>query len=151
MVVARNGRRRQTVCDPVRCEGGIVTPLWDRQYCTDGDKVDGLCYPRCPAGMSRVAGAPTVCRSNGVASYGRGVGDTLKCAAGKSEDSAGLCYNAAPSGFSKQSLGLVSQNCPPGTQDFGVGCTRESYSREGTFPYKVEMRPTRKEILADDA
>ena len=113
------------------CSGGeVVGRLHNGGVCpSDREKIDGLCYKRCPAGMSHVPGMPYLCRANGVpVSEGRGAGTPMKCAAGET-NIAGLCYNNCPSGSVMQSLGLCSQTCPQNTTDFGVGCTRESYSR----------------------
>ena len=110
-----------------RLDGGGTCP-------SDREKIDGLCYKRCPAGMSHVPGMPYLCRANGVpVSEGRGAGTPMKCASGEKEI-AGLCYNNCPSGSVMQSLGLCSQTCPSGTNDFGVGCTRESYNRGAGRP-----------------
>jgi hypothetical protein len=136
-------------CDFWGC-GCIKKTLFDRQYCPGGDLIDGLCYKKCPAGKEHVPGMPYLCRTVGDVSYTRTAGTLPSCAAGKTEDSAGLCYDAAPPGYQKQSLGLISQVCPPGSADYGVGCTRESYSRDGKFPFLAEVRPTRKEVLEED-
>lgn len=43
---------------------------------THPDRVDGLCYKRCPADKpERIAGMPYLCYKGGPLSYGRGVGD----------------------------------------------------------------------------
>ena len=77
-------------CSPVL--GGITTTLFQRQTCgADEDKIDGLCYKKCPAGMEHVPGAPYDCRTVGDISYSRGSGEPLKCPAGKVQDGA-LCY-----------------------------------------------------------
>lgn len=118
------------------CSGGrVVGRLNNGGTCpSDRERIDGLCYKRCPAGMSHVPGMPYLCRANGVpVSEGRGAGTPMKCASGEKEI-AGLCYNNCPSGSVMQSLGLCSQTCPSGSNDFGVGCTRESYNRGAGRP-----------------
>jgi hypothetical protein len=121
--------------------GCIKATAFDRQTCPDGmEKVDGLCYNRCPDGSSRVPGMPYLCRVNGEISYPRDAGSPLKCPAGKTEDSAGLCYDTAPDGYEKQTLGLLSQKCPAGATDMGVGCVRESSSRAGALALITEVR-----------
>jgi hypothetical protein len=131
--------------------GAGTMPKLFRKECYDGrEYIDGLCYANCPPGKERVPGMPYLCRAVGEVSYTRSAGTVPKCSAGKTEDSAGLCYDAAPAGFEKQSLGLVSQVCPPGSTDFGVGCLRESYAREGKFPFVAEIRPTRAEVVEAD-
>jgi hypothetical protein len=124
--------------------GNVVGRLNNGGTCpSDREKIDGLCYKRCPAGMSHVPGMPYLCRTTGVpVSEGRGAGFPMKCARGETEIS-GLCYNTCPSGSVMQSLGLCSQSCPAGSTDFGVGCTRESYSRGAGRPkilIKVKSR-----------
>ena len=123
------------------CSGGrLVGRLNNGGTCgADREKIDGLCYNRCPAGWEHVAGMPYNCKKSGVPlSEGRGAGSPMKCAAGEKEI-AGLCYNNCPSGSLMQSLGLCSQVCPSGSTDFGVGCTRESYNR-GVGRPKITIR-----------
>jgi hypothetical protein len=118
------------------CSGGrLVGRLNNGGTCgSDREKIDGLCYNRCPAGWEHVAGMPYNCKKSGVPlSEPRGAGSPMKCAAGEKEI-AGLCYNNCPSGSVMQSLGLCSQSCPAGANDFGVGCTRESYNRGAGRP-----------------
>jgi hypothetical protein len=85
---------------------------------------------------------PYNCKRAGVPlSQGRGAGVPMKCAPGEIQKSAGLCYDACPSGYQDQSLGLCSQSCPAGSKDFGVGCTREGYNRGvGTIPFSVYLK-----------
>jgi len=109
---------------------------------SDREKIDGLCYKRCPPGSDHVPGMPYNCKKAGVPlSQGRGAGVPMKCAPGEIQKSAGLCYDACPSGYQDQSLGLCSQACPSGSKDFGVGCTREAYNRgAGTIPFSVYVK-----------
>jgi hypothetical protein len=115
--------------------GNVVGRLNNGGKCgSDREKIDGLCYNRCPAGWEHVAGMPYNCKKSGVPlSEPRGAGSPMKCAAGEKEI-AGLCYNECPSGSVMQSLGLCSQSCPAGANDFGVGCTREAYNRGAGRP-----------------
>ena len=54
---------------------------------------------------------------------------------------AGLCYGKIPPGYSRKTLGLLDQDCPGGSQDFGVGCTRQSYSRgAGVIPLGIRVK-----------
>ena len=59
-------------------EGGQIDPkkLTCDGYREHKDRVDGLCYKQCPAGMRRVPGLPSFCftGTRGL-SYGRGAGD----------------------------------------------------------------------------
>ena len=119
------------------------------------DWIDGLCYKSCPTGLNHVYLAPTQCAPARGFSYDRGVGKVLKCASDRialvpdivkgyraptSDTDAFLCYGGVPSGYTRKNLGTLDQNCPAGTTDFGVGCTRESYSRGiGVAKFKLVM------------
>lgn len=119
--------------------GAVRGRLNNGGTCPSGrNKIDGLCYAGCPAGQSHVAGMPYLCKANVPLSQGRGVGSPMICKDGEKEI-AGLCYNSCEAGSTMQSLGLCSQNCPAGTTDFGVGCTRESYTRPVGIP-AIRMR-----------
>ena len=125
-------------CSPVL--GGIVATAFDRYVCgADEDKIDGLCYKKCPAGMEHVPGAPYDCRTKGDISYSRGAGEPMKCPAGKIQDG-GLCYDERP-GW-KLLAGTYSQNCPAGATDIGVACERHNYNRgAGSVPLTIRMKP----------
>ena len=112
----------------------------------DREKVDGMCYKRCPAGMEHTPGMPYLCKTAGDLSYPRGAGKPMKCPPGLSEDSLGLCYRDPPPGFVKTTLGMMSDVCPPGSTDFGVGCTRNSYTRNGNIALKFELRHLKPEL-----
>lgn len=98
------------------------------------DKVDGLCYKKCPEGWEHVPGMPYNCRMTGAPSpYGRGVGVPMQCRDGKDQDGA-LCYDPPQKGW-KRLAATYWQNCPDGSKDIGVGCERENYNRGvGTMP-----------------
>jgi len=92
------------------------------------DKIDSLCYAKCPAGWEHVPGMPYNCRLIGApAPYGRGAGSPLKCPKDKIQDGA-LCYDPPQNGWYLLG-GTYWQSCPPGTKDFGVGCEKEGYNR----------------------
>jgi hypothetical protein len=110
----------RTHCEPVRCEGPETKGRLDHggNCPADREKVDGLCYQRCPAGWEHVPGAPYNCRRAGAAlSIPRGVGKPMTCPSNKTEDSAGLCYDSAPPGFRKSTLGMMETPCPPDSDD----------------------------------
>ena len=141
------GPKLSTKCDPIVCDpivtsgcGCIKLNLFQRQTCgADEDKIDGLCYKKCPAGMEHVPGAPYDCRTIGEISYSRGAGESMKCKAGEVQDGA-LCYQPRP-GY-KLLAGTYSQNCPDGARDIGVACERDKYYRPaGTIPLTIRMKP----------
>jgi len=104
-------------------------------HCDDNqDMVDGLCYAECPTGLHHVPGFPYQCVGADGISQMRGAGTVPGCKTGEVQ-SVGLCYRAPPTGYTNI-LGVEWQGCPPGTKDFGVGCTRESYTRGiGAIPW----------------
>jgi hypothetical protein len=122
--------------------GCIKQTLFDRQVCNaDEEKQGSLCYKKCAAGYY---GDGPVCYSNDGPfdreTYDRGVGEPLKCPSNMTQIGA-LCYPAIPPGYARQSLGLLSQTCPDGSRDFGVGCVREFYNRGiGMIPLDVKMK-----------
>lgn len=69
------------------------------------------------------------------ASYGRGVGEPLRCASGEDYD-AGLCYSKCPAGFN--GVGPVCwQPCPSGFRDDGVSCAKPAaYGRGAGYPWQ---------------
>jgi hypothetical protein len=127
-------------CSPVLA--GIVATLFDRQVCgADEDKIDGLCYRRCGAGMEHVPGAPYDCRTKGDISYYRGAGESMRCPAGKVQDGA-LCYE--PKMGWTLLAGTYSQDCPAGSTNIGVACQRDLYSRgAGNIPLSIRMKSRR--------
>jgi hypothetical protein len=136
-----------THCDPIYCDpiitrgcGCIKKTAFDRYTCPPGQTLHGsLCYLDCPAGQEHPPGMPNQCRTIGDISYERGIGDLPVCGAGATEKD-GLCYYLTP-GYVIQSAGLESDPCPPGSFDFGVGCTRESYNRGvGHIAFDMHMK-----------
>lgn len=120
--------------------GCIKKALWDRQYCADGgDLIDGLCYSACPEGKKHIPGMPYLCQTDGPLSIPLGTALPI-CGPGTSEDSLGLCYNDPPPGYVKSTLGMMETPCPPGSFDFGVGCTRESTFDVGGIPLDVYVK-----------
>lgn len=123
--------------------GCIKKALWERNECrSDEDRIDGLCYPKCPAGMSHPPGLPYDCRTDGDISYYRGSGQPMGCGPGENQDSLGLCYKDPPPGFKKSTLGMMETPCPEGTVgDFGVGCIRASHNRGlGKVALDIKMK-----------
>jgi len=99
---------------------------------SDREKIDGLCYNKCNEGEEHIPGMPYLCRVKGHGlSEGRGAGGIPNCGSNTNSDhphqDAALCYRNAPRGYNNSIAGVEWQQCPKGTTDFGVGCTRESY------------------------
>jgi hypothetical protein len=42
-------------------------------------------------------------------------------------------------------VGTLDQNCPEGSSDYGVGCSRQSTTRDGTLALVAELRTLLKE------
>ena len=97
---------------------------------SDRDKIDGLCYKKCPSDeWEHVPGMPYNCRLRGAPSpYGRGVGAIPGCDPKNKVQDGALCYDPPKKGWHLLA-GTYSQDCPSGSKDFGVGCTREMYNR----------------------
>jgi len=92
------------------------------------DQIDSLCYAKCPEGWEHVPGMPYNCRLIGAPSpYGRGVGSPMQCPEGKDQDGL-LCYDPPQKGW-RRIAATYWQDCPAGTTDFGVGCSKEGYNR----------------------
>jgi len=115
------------------------------QGCDGGkESVDGLCYEPCPAGYSRVPGAPNICSR----SYAKATfiipPQSGECPADK-ELIAGLCYaKDIPAGYSRKVLGTLDQTCPPGAKDAGGVCLRETYERgAGKVPLNIKLKSRR--------
>ena len=109
------------------------------------ERIDGLDYNKCPDGYSRIPGMPYLCTASFTKQSRVLAPRTLKCpkkADGQREtDIAGLCYSEIPKGYSRKVLGTLDQDCPPGSQDFGVGCTREAYNRgAGLIPLGIRVK-----------
>ena len=133
----------RTSCDPIRCDGPETKGRLDHggNCPSDRERVEGLCYKRCPDGWQHVPGAPYDCMKSGaVLSIPRGAGSPMRCAEGQTQDSLGLCYNPAPPGFRKSTLGMVETPCPPDSDDALALCTRHSYTRPGNVAFKFGIR-----------
>jgi hypothetical protein len=98
------------------------------------DKIDGLCYRKCPEGWEHVPGMPYNCRLIGAPGpYGRGVGSPMVCPDGKDQEGL-LCYDPPQKGW-RRIAATYWQDCPSGAKDIGVACERENYNRGvGTIP-----------------
>ena len=105
--------------------------------CNDNeDKIDGLCYDKCPTGSTHATAMPYLCVSGGHGpSYTTdGPGSLMGCKPGEVKDGL-LCYPEPPPNYHNVG-GVEWQNCPPGTKDTGIGCLRESYLRDmGAIPW----------------
>ena len=94
-----------------------------------------VCSPDCPTGTTDTG---ATCTKN---THGRGAGSPLQCAAGQTQDSPGLCYDACPTGLHKSTLGMCTSGCPDGATNIGVSCMRESYSRGvGVLPWSMRAK-----------
>ena len=119
------------------------------------ERVDGLDYNKCPDGYGRIPGMPFLCTQS-FTKQSRVLGPRpAKCpkrappagitvTPGQEErdtDIAGLCYSSIPKGYSRKLLGTLDQDCPAGSTDFGVGCTRQAYSRgAGLIPLGIRVK-----------
>ena len=140
-------------CSPVRI---ISRTAFDRgQYTAPHeDKIDGLNYNKCPEGMSHQPGMPYLCTASFTKQSRVMAPRSMKCerkakagiAAGAVEwdeetNIAGLCYGDIPKGYSRKVIGTLDQDCPPGSTDFGVGCTRQAYNRgAGLIPLGIRFK-----------
>ena len=144
----------RTTCAPVE---SIVRNAIQRGQTAPNDweeRIDGLNYNKCPEGFGRVPGMPYLC-SKSFTKQSRVLGPKhMKCpmkpVSGvvvdglqreRETEVAGLCYSDIPIGYSRKTLGLLDQDCPPGSQDFGVGCTRQAYNRgAGLIPLGIKFK-----------
>jgi hypothetical protein len=104
-------------------KGGAVKGRLDGGgKCSGGrEKVDGLCYNKCPDGMEHVPGMPFNCRVKGVTlPYGRGVGGIPGCPKGQVKSGL-LCYDDPGPGWTVVA-GIASKDCPAGSKDGGLFC-----------------------------
>jgi hypothetical protein len=155
----------RTHCEPITCSpvvdkggcGCIKQTAFDRQK-TEAweEKIAGLNYNKCEEGWYRVPGAPTLCSKSFDKQPARILAPRgAKCpkkappagvnptpgAEERDTEIAGLCYSAIPSGYSRKLLGTLDQDCPAGSSDFGVGCTREAYNRgAGLIPLGIRVK-----------
>ena len=136
-----------TRCEPVSCNDGPKTigRLDGGGTCpANMERIDGMCYNRCPDGFYHTPGMPYLCkRNNEPDSYDRSNSSLPGC--GDKENISGLCYGRVPAGYTRKVVGTLDQNCPDGSSDFGVGCTRESKTRDGTLALVAELRTLLKE------
>ncbi len=103
------------------------------EECKSGYSSDGTsrCYQNCPDGMS----ATTTSCNKGTYTRAAGTVPPLKCKGlkcksecpGSKHKEDGLCYQDAKDGYDCKAL-TCWQKCPDGMKDFGVGCTKNSYS-----------------------
>lgn len=95
---------------------------------SDREKVDGLCYKKCPDGWEHVPGMPYNCRLIGSPGpYGRGVGTIPGCDP-QHVQSGALCYDPPQKGWHLLAA-TYWQDCPGGATDIGVACQRDGYNR----------------------
>jgi hypothetical protein len=141
-------------CDPVYDRGGcgcIKVADWDRRFCPDGEKIDGLCYGRCDPDKSRVAGMPYLCSASFDKRSQVMPPNPSVCPSNK-KDIAGLCYIGdadMPQGFVRKTIGLIEQSCPDpssadvtqGSVDMGIFCLRQSKWRDVKgVPFDIKFR-----------
>ena len=127
----------------------ICAPSWLGGKCTDtclgygGCSCDnndpntaGFCVPRCKDGYDNVLG---ICVPN-TYTDANNAGVSMVCAKGKQQSGA-FCYDQCASGYTMKTSGICAQDCPSGSTDYGVGCTREAYNRgTGHLPFTVYMK-----------
>jgi len=118
------------------------------------ERIDGLDYNQCPGGYNRIPGMPYLCTASFTKQTRVLDPKLMKCSRTKKDgvavgqvewdeetNIAGLCYGKIPPGYSRKTLGLLDQDCPAGSQDFGVGCTRQAYSRgAGLIPLGIRVK-----------
>jgi hypothetical protein len=118
------------------------------------ERIDGLNYNKCPDGFGRVPGMPYLCSKSFTKQSRVLAPRSMKCPQKpvvgvlpdgaqreRETEIAGLCYNDIPAGYSRKTLGLLDQDCPAGSQDFGVGCTRQAYNRgAGLIPLGIKFK-----------
>jgi hypothetical protein len=141
-------------CDPVYDRGGcgcIKVADWDRRFCPDGEKVDGLCYNQCDPDKHRQPGMPYLCSASFDKRSQVMAPNPSVCASNK-KDIAGLCYigdEDMPQGFVRKTIGLIEQSCPDpssadvtqGSVDLGIFCLRQSKWRDVKgVPFDIKFR-----------
>jgi hypothetical protein len=142
-------------CDPVYDQGGcgcIKVADWDRRYCPNGEKIDGLCYGGCDPDKSRVAGMPYLCSASFDKRTQVMAPHSAICPPNK-KDIAGLCYMGDEEldqrGMIRKTIGLIEQPCPnpssadvtQGSVDMGIFCLRQSKWRDVKgVPFDIKFR-----------
>ena len=152
----------RTHCEPITggnvyhktLYGGQVEGRTLRGPDADEDRIDGLDYKKCPEGMVHQPGMPYLCSASFTKQSRVLAPRLLKCnrtrkdgvTAGQVEwdeetNIAGLCYGKIPPGYSRKLIGTLDQDCPGGSTDFGVGCTRQAYNRgAGLIPLGIRVK-----------
>ena len=134
--------------------GGRVEGRYLKGAADYEERIDGLNYNKCPEGFSRIPGMPYLCTKSFTKQSRVLAPRPMKCpmkpVSGalpdgaqreRETDIAGLCYSEVPKGYSRKVLGTLDQDCPPGSQDFGVGCTRQAYNRgAGLIPLGIKFK-----------
>lgn len=128
-----------------KLSGGRVEGRHMKGPDADEDRIDGLDYKKCPDGMSHQPGMPYLCSSSFTKQSRvlppRGSKCPKKADGTRETEIGGLCYSEIPKGYSRKALGTLDQDCPAGSTDFGVGCTRESYGRgAGLIPLGIRVK-----------
>ena len=102
---------------------------------SDREKIDGLCYRKCPAGLHHLAGMPYQCVGDHGIGYDRGVGNLMGCKDDQIKDAL-LCYPKPPPGWSSHA-GIQAAPCPEGTQNnTPLICGRQTSDRGvGAIPW----------------
>ncbi|MBE7170785.1 MAG: hypothetical protein INR73_09350 [Williamsia sp.] len=128
------------ICTP-NVGPGLKVNVSQRYQCKPDEELkDATCYPKCQPGFHLAGG--NICSQDcfpgsdgdiGVSckkkTQGRGVGQTLLCAAGTIPDEtggpAGLCFPKCNTGY--HGIGPVCwQNCPNGSVECGAGCAKSA-------------------------
>jgi hypothetical protein len=105
------------------CSGGEFYGRLDKggSCSNDRERVNGLCYAKCPPGQNRMNLEPWHCVKPGVgATYWTGVGRIPGCPTGQVKSGL-LCYDDPGPGWSV-TLGVATKNCPEGQKDAGLFC-----------------------------
>jgi hypothetical protein len=102
-------------------------------------KVGALCYDKCKGDYDNILGVCTPHKYTDL----KDPGEPMTCGEGQTKKGA-LCYDKCKDGYKEKTLGLCAQKCPDDSTDFGVGCTRKSYSRgAGIVPLGMYLKHRR--------